>query len=60
MRLRLFLTLGLVLLLSTFASSNECAHFCRKTGRTVKPDSQSPAPENTEYSSLVISKLLYV
>ena len=31
MRIRLFFTLGLVLLLSTFASSNECARYGRKT-----------------------------
>jgi hypothetical protein len=59
MRIRLFLTLGFVLLLSTFASSNECARYGRKSGdcKVLTPVANKV---NTEYSTLIINKLLYI
>jgi hypothetical protein len=79
MRLQLLLTAGSVLLLSTIASSNECArysHKCEgspaKTSTTAQPakqaDSAKPAKPakpgavtaDTESSTLVINKLLYI
>ncbi len=57
MRLKLLFTLGLVLLLSTFASSNECARYEHKAGGKAVTH---VAPENNEYSTLVINKLLYI
>jgi hypothetical protein len=59
MRIRLFLTLGLVLLLSTFASPNECARYGRKSGdcKAVTPVAKEV---NNEYSTLIINKLLYI
>lgn len=63
MRLKLFFTLGFVLLLSTFASSNECARYTHKCEAGVKPVA-APAPKavtaDTESSTLVINKLLYI
>jgi hypothetical protein len=56
MRLRLLLTLGLVLCMATIASSNECLHYCRKT--EVKP-----APASSvivENSTLLVDKLLII
>lgn len=57
MRLRLLLTLGLVLCLATIASSNEALHYCRKTG--VKPTPAS-APVIVENSTLLVNKLLII
>ncbi|HLZ88721.1 MAG TPA: hypothetical protein VKQ52_15805 [Puia sp.] len=58
MRLRILFTLGFVLLLSTFASSNECLrqhHAVECKGTT------SPAPSiNGEYSTLLVNKLLLI
>jgi hypothetical protein len=59
MRIRLFLTLGFVLLLSTFASSNECARYGRKSG-DCKVLTPVATQANTEYSTLIINKLLYI
>jgi len=75
MRLQLLLTAGLVLLLSTFASSNECARYSHKCDsnpakavRLAQPSQSTqpvkPAPRSvtadTESSTLVINKLLYI
>jgi hypothetical protein len=59
MRIRLFLTLGFVLLLSTFASSNECARYGSKSGncKVLTPVAKEV---NNEYSTLIINKLLYI
>jgi hypothetical protein len=57
MRLKLLFTLGLVLFLSTLASSNECARHEHKAGSKAVTH---VAPENNEYSTLVINKLLYI
>ena len=55
MRLRLLLTLGLVLSMATIASSNECLR-CRKT--EVKPTpASSVIVENT---TLLVNKLLII
>lgn len=67
MRLKLLFTAGFVLFLSTLASSNECAryaHCC--TGKcTAKParpaaQTQTKATADTESSTLIINKLLYI
>lgn len=66
MRLKLLFTAGLVLFLSTFASSNECAsyvHCC--TGKcTAKPSKTATrtqaATADAESSTLIINKLLYI
>lgn len=63
MRLKLFFTAGFVLLLSTFASSNECAHYTHNCEvRMASP--AKPAPRavmaDTESSTLIINKLLYI
>lgn len=78
MRLRLLFTLGLVLLLSTLASSNECLRHGRPatgckaaatgsnaaaTDSNATGDGQAATPEppaNGEYSTLLVSKLLYI
>jgi hypothetical protein len=75
MRLKILITLGLVLFLSTLASSNECARYTGKCGgNPVKPakpappakaaPTAKPAPRSvtadTESSTLVINKLLYI
>ena len=60
MRIRLFFTLGLVLLLSTFASSNECARYGRKTGGCKVLTPVAKQVSNEEYSTLIINKLLYI
>jgi hypothetical protein len=59
MRIRLFFTLGLVLLLSTFASSNECARYGKKTGgcKVLIPVAKQVSDE---YSTLIVNKLLYI
>lgn len=63
MRLKLFITAGFVLLLSTFASSNECAHYTHKCEagaiQTAKP---APIADTVadESSTLIINKLLYI
>ena len=59
MRIRLFLTLGFVLLLSTFASSNECASNGCKS-RDCKVLTPVGKQVSTEYSTLIINKLLYI
>jgi hypothetical protein len=63
MRLKLFFTAGLVLLLSTLASSNECARYSHKCEAGVTSPAK-PAPRavtaDTESSTLVINKLLYI
>lgn len=63
MRLKLLFTMGFVLLLSTFASSNECARYTHKceAGATspVKPAPKAVTAE-TESSTLIINKLLYI
>ena len=56
MRLKLLFTLGLVLCLSTLASSNESARYEHPGCKAVT----HVAPENNEYSTLVINKLLYI
>jgi hypothetical protein len=60
MRLRLIFTLGLVLLLSTFASSNECARYGRKAGVCTGPTPVGQQVSHEEYSTLIINKLLYI
>ncbi|GGB15886.1 hypothetical protein [Puia dinghuensis] len=69
MRLRLLFTLGLVLALSTIATSNECRRFCgcphaskASIGSATSRDkTAAPAPAaNEEYSMLLTSKLLYI
>jgi hypothetical protein len=72
MRLKLLITAGLVLFLSTLASSNECARYTGKCGgnpvKQAKPAPPAPpakpAPRavtaDTESSTLVINKLLYI
>ena len=76
MRLKILITAGLVLFLSTLASSNECARYTGKCGgNPVKPAAKpappakaaptaKPAPTSvtadTESSTLVINKLLYI
>jgi hypothetical protein len=58
MRLRLLFTFGLVLCLSTIATSNECLRYGHHaTG--VKAANPAP-PINGEYSTLLVSKLLYI
>ena len=63
MRLKLFFTAGFVLFLSTFASSNECAHYTHSCEAGVKIPVK-PAPRavtaDTESSTLLINKLLYI
>lgn len=62
MRLKIYFTAGFVLLLSTFASSNECArysHKCEAGSTPVKPAPKAVTAE-TESSTLVINKLLYI
>ncbi|HXB10066.1 MAG TPA: hypothetical protein VNW04_23245 [Puia sp.] len=54
MRLRFLFTLGLVLLLSTLASSNECLRYCH---HTVAPTTHSISGE---YSTLLVNSLLYI
>ena len=58
MRLRLLLTLGLVLCLATIASSNECSsRYCGKT--EVK--TTTPAPKAiVENATLLVNKLLII
>ena len=58
MRLRLFLTLGLVLCLATIASSNECLRYCRH--RAVAPKAESAQTIRGEYSTLLVNKLLTI
>ena len=69
MRMRLFLTLGLVLLLSTFASSNECRRFCGHSAgskaasecEAAGAESLTPNPSvRGEVSTLLVNKLLYI
>jgi hypothetical protein len=68
MRLKILITAGLVLFLSTLASSNECARYSGKCGSSpVKPAKLvQPAKvprtltADTESSTLVINKLLYI
>lgn len=67
MRLKFLLTSGIVLLLSTFASSNECARYTHKCEGRVTPRSAKPAKPgsgavtaDTESTTLVINKLLYI
>ena len=63
MRVKLLLTAGLVLFLSTFASPNECARYTGKCGGNPVPPAK-PSPKSltadTESSTLVINKLLYI
>lgn len=63
MRLKFLFTAGLVLLLSTFASSNECARYSHKCDSGVTSPVK-PAPRavtaDTESTTLVINKLLYI
>jgi hypothetical protein len=56
MRLRLLLTLGLVLCLATIASSNEALRYCRKT--EVRPTPASSVI--VENSTLLVNKLLII
>jgi len=56
MRQRLLFTLGLVLILSTIASSNECIRKCRKP----IPKSTTTPPISNEYSTLLVNKLMYI
>jgi hypothetical protein len=62
MRIRLLLTLGLVLLLSTLASSNECARYGKKSGdcKDLAVPAAKQAQASSEYSTLIINKLLYI
>lgn len=77
MRLRLLFTLGLVLCLSTIATSNECARYGHQAGgckaacgklpegsggnSSGESEVTTPAqPVNGEYSTLLVSKLLYI
>ena len=59
MRIRLFFTLGFVLLLSTFASSNERSRCGSKSGH-CKELTPVVKQVSTEYSTLIINKLLYI
>jgi hypothetical protein len=65
MRLRLLFTIGLVLCLSKFGSPNECTAY-RKAVATKDPKETPIAhpaaagDANTEYSTLLIPKLLYI
>jgi hypothetical protein len=57
MRLRLLLTLGLVLCLATIASSNECStRYCGKTEVKTTPASKAIV----ENSTLLVNKLLII
>lgn len=68
MHLRVLLTLGLVLLLSTIASSNESRHFCGNAAGTracseaggAQPSTKPTPAVSAEYSSLILNKLLYI
>jgi hypothetical protein len=70
MRLKLLITAGLVLFLSTFASPNECARYSGNCGgnpvkqakpaKPVKPAPNKAVTADTESSTLVINKLLYI
>lgn len=64
MRLKLFITLGFVLFLSTLASSNECSRYSGKcaadSAKPVKPAPRPAVTADTESSTLVINKLLYI
>ena len=63
MRLKLLITAGFALLLSTFASSNECAHYTHKCeAGVIHPAKPAPGAVTTdaESSTLVINKLLYI
>ena len=61
---KLLFTLSFVLFLSTLASSNECSLYSGKcAGDSVKPVKPVPRPAataDTESSTLVINKLLYI
>ncbi|HEX3934671.1 MAG TPA: hypothetical protein VHW43_08325 [Puia sp.] len=69
MRLKLLITAGLVLFLSTFASPNECARYSGQCGghpvkqakrtQPARPASTAVTAD-TEASTLVINKLLYI
>ena len=54
MRLRFIFTLGLVLIMSTIASSNECLRHCRKAVPKATPTLSN------EYSTLLVNKLMYI
>jgi hypothetical protein len=56
MRLRLLFTLGLVLIMSTIASSNECFRNCRR----VIPKTTTTPPISSDYSTLLVNKLMYI
>jgi len=66
MRLRLLFTLGLVLCMATIASSNECLRNCRHAtacpgSKATGVQAETPAqPVDGEYSTLLVSKLLYI
>jgi hypothetical protein len=63
MRLKLLFTTGLVLFLSTLASSNECARYSHKCeAGATQPVKTAPRAitADTESSTLVINKLLYI
>jgi hypothetical protein len=62
MRIRLLFTLGLVLLLSTLASPNECARYGRKSDgcKDLVAPVGKQAQASSEYSTLIINKLLYI
>jgi hypothetical protein len=66
MRLKLLITLGLVLTLSTFAAPNECARCGRHSSvcKSATPATETPAtavtPVHGEQSTLLISRLLYI
>jgi hypothetical protein len=61
MRLRLFLTIGLVLCLATFASSNECFRYCRhRAPAPAAGSAQSARSINGEYSTLLVNHLLTI
>jgi hypothetical protein len=62
MRIRLLFTLGLVLLLSTLASSNECARYGKKCDgcKNLAVPVAKQAQASSEYSTLIINKLLYI
>jgi hypothetical protein len=61
MRLKLLITLGLVLTLSTFAAPNECAR-CGRHSSVCKSATPATAvtPVHGEQSTLLISRLLYI
>jgi hypothetical protein len=60
MRLRLLFTFGLLLCLSKFGSSNECARCRHAAGEKTTQLAPAATTGDAEYSTLLIPKLLYI